>query len=149
QPRGAPSPARGWITAIEARADGVWGKVEWSATGKQLLAERAYRFISPVLQVLKDGTVVSILRASLVNTPNLRGMAALNATEINMDLLAQLRSVLGLKDDADAAAVIAKVKALCGGGTSMQAQLAPIAKAAGLKDDADATAVLNADRKST
>ncbi len=80
-PKGGPSPARGWIVALEARADGVWGQVEWTEPGKALLAERAYRHISPVITHLKDGTVTGLLRASLTNRPNLRGLAALHQEE--------------------------------------------------------------------
>jgi phage I-like protein len=105
-PEGRPAPARGWIVGLEARADGVWGRVEWTETGRQLLAEKAYRFLSPVIRHLKDGTVTAILRAALVNTPNLRGLAALNSQEPTMDFLAKLRAALGLKDDADEAAAL-------------------------------------------
>jgi phage I-like protein len=143
-PQGQPSPARGWVMELQARADGIYGRVEWTETGKQLLADRAYRGISPVIMFRKDGAITRVLRASLTNVPNLRGMAALHAEGANMEqLLAQLRAALGLKDDADQAAIVAKVKATCGG-TAANAVLLPIAKATGLKDDADATTVLNA-----
>lgn len=148
-PRGESAPARGWIVALEARADGIWGQVEWNASGKQLLAENAYRGISPAFLHSKDGQVLQILRVSLTNTPNLRGMTALHqeSTMTIEDLLAALRKELGLADTADAAAVIASVKSKIAP-TAMQAALqsalAPIAKAAGLKDDADADAVIGA-----
>jgi phage I-like protein len=45
-PLGQPAPARGWITSFEARADGIWGKVDWTGPGKALMADRAYRGIS-------------------------------------------------------------------------------------------------------
>lgn len=142
-PSGGPSPARGWIVELQARAEGVFGRVEWTETGKQLLADRAYRFISPVIIV--DGKRVQrIARASLVNNPNLRGMAALNAQGDDMDLLKQLCEALGLPAESDAAAVVAKVKSMKGGAETNAAALAPIAKAAGLAETADATAVLNA-----
>jgi len=48
-PKGQPAPARGWITALEARADGIWGKVEWTEAGRQLVEDRAYRGLSPVI----------------------------------------------------------------------------------------------------
>lgn len=145
-PRGEPSPARAWVSELQSRADGIYGRVEWSKTGAELMAERAYRFISPALLVDKAGTIARILRASLVNTPNLRGMAALHA-ETNMDLLATLRKLLGLADDADEAAVIAAIEALNAKpaeDAALQAALAPIAKAAGLANDANATAIATA-----
>jgi len=68
-----------------------------------------------------------------------------------MDLLAQLRALLGLDDTADEAAVIAKIKDLKGGGDAtamnaavskaLNAALSPIAQAAGLAADADAAAI--------
>lgn len=143
-PKGEPAPARGWITALEARTDGIWGKVDWTRAGLALLADRAYRHISPVIMHLKDGTVTAILRASLVNKPNLRGLAALNQ-ETPMDFMDKLRAALGLGDDADEAAVIAGIDA-AKGGTALQAALddvlGPIAKAAGLDSGAMATAAV-------
>jgi phage I-like protein len=140
-PRGEPAPARGWATDLEVRNDGIYGRVEWSTSGAALMSEKAYRFISPVFTHDKTDNVLRLLRASLTNTPNLRGMAALHAQENNMDLLAQLRKILGLPDTADEAAVIAKVQSACGGdnATAMQS----IAKAAGLADTADTATVLS------
>jgi phage I-like protein len=142
-PRGEPAPARGWIVGIEAHADGsIWGKAEWTPSGAALMADRAYRYISPVIHHSADNQVLSILRASLINRPNLRGMAALHQ-ESNMDFLAKLRAALGLKDDATEEITLTAVKDLKTS-TALQSALAPIAKAAGLKDDADATAILGA-----
>lgn len=138
-PEGRPAPARGWVTAIEPRAGGLFGRVEWSAPGATLMAERAYRFISPVLICDQQNNVLDMPRASLTNTPNLRGMAALNSTENDqMDLLAQLRQLLGLGNDADAAAVVSKVKGMCGTDTALQS----IAKAAGLNADATSDSII-------
>ncbi|QRY97257.1 hypothetical protein JT366_08575 [Sphingomonas paucimobilis] len=35
-PRGESAPARGWIVELQARADGVWGKVDWTPEGARL-----------------------------------------------------------------------------------------------------------------
>ncbi len=77
---GIPSPARGWINQMEARADGIWGRVEWTETGKALMGEKAYRGISPVFLHRKDGTITRILRAALTNTPNIAQIAALHSS---------------------------------------------------------------------
>jgi len=150
-PKGGPSPARGWITSLQAREDGsIWAPVEWTGVGKQLVADKAYRGVSVVFEHLADGTITRIKRASLVNNPNLRGLVALNAEGANMDLLAELRKLLGLPDDADQAAVMAKINALKDGAqtatqaTALQAQIASIGKAAGAADGADAATVLAA-----
>lgn len=143
-PEGRPSPARGWAVELQAREDGIYGRVEWTESGKALLADRSYRFISPVITHDKAGNVTGLLRASLTNRPNLRGMTALNSEESNMDLLAKLRELLGLAADADEAAVIAKITAMAKDTVSTNAALSPIAKAVGLKDDAGAPAILTA-----
>ncbi|MEX2480204.1 MAG: phage protease [Gammaproteobacteria bacterium] len=144
-PQGGPSPARGWIVDLQARDDGIWGRVEWTAAGKALMSDRAYRHISPAITHTSHHRVTGILRAALTNRPNLRGLAALNSEleDSKMDLLTKLREALGLAADADEAAVLHSVGELKGS-TSLQSALAPIAKAAGLKEDADQDAVLNA-----
>lgn len=40
-------PAQGWIIKVVARADGLWGDVEWTEAGKALLADKAFKFFSP------------------------------------------------------------------------------------------------------
>jgi len=110
-PKGEPAPARGWIVALEERQGGLWGKVEWTSAGAQLLTDKAYRHISPVIVHLKDNTVVGLLRASLTNRPNLRGLVALNQ-ETDMDELEQILKALGIKDDAKPGTALAAITAL-------------------------------------
>lgn len=159
-PRGEPAPARGWIVELQARADGLWGRVEWTAAGRRLVAGKAYRGLSPVIQHLKDGTVTAVLRASLVNRPNLRGLTALHLLgspsdhpaldasfqENDMTLLEKLLAALGLPaattEEAAIAAVTTMHAARAETSTALQAALAPIAKAVGLAETADAAAVL-------
>jgi len=141
-PDGRPSPARGWIVELQERADGLWGKVEWTDEGRGLVESRAYRMISPVLLNTPKGEVRRILRASLVNRPNLRGLAALNQ-ESNMDFLAKLRKALNMPDDADEDAILAAIgKTGASTQAAIETALKPIAQAAGLEDGASATAIL-------
>lgn len=146
-PQGLSAPARGWIVGLEARADGIWGKVEWTDAGERLVVAREYRGISPVIKHTKEGRVLAILRASLVNRPNLKGLTTLHQ-ETKMDLLAKLIGKLGLPTETSEDALVAAVETLhqakTEGGVALQAQLAPIAKAAGLDENADAAAVLGA-----
>jgi phage I-like protein len=143
-PKGLPAPARGWVVAAEARDDGLWGRVDWTDIGRDLVAGHAYRGISPVFAHDPKGNVLRFLRASLTNTPNLRGIAALHSESegVTMDLV-KLRELLGLGGDADEAAILAAIRALKEK-PALQSALAPIAKAAGLKDDADAIAIATA-----
>lgn len=145
-PKGEPAPARGWIVALDPRADGIWGKVEWTSAGKALMAEKAYRHISPAIRHRADGTVTAILRASLINKPNLRGMAALHQENGMNPLLEKLLKALGMAATVTEDAAIAAVTALhaekAKGSTALQAALDPIATAVGLQAGADSAAVL-------
>lgn len=115
-PLGLASPARGWIVELEARSDGLWGRVEWTGEGQRLMADKAYRGISPAILHSGDKTVVAIPRASLTNTPNLAGLVALHAETMTMDWKAKLIEMLGLDSSADDAAITAALKAKMDGG---------------------------------
>lgn len=163
-PRGEPAPARGWIVELQSRDDGVWGRVEWTARGRRLVAAREYRGISPVIHHTKSGEVTAILRASLVNRPNLRGLTALHSLSSppghpalhtswetqNMTLLEKLLAALGLPAATTETDAIAAVTALhqqqAASSTALQAArdevLGPIAQKLGLQAGADAAAVL-------
>lgn len=129
--RGEPAPARGWVKDLEARPDGIWGRVEWNAKGEALMSERAYRGLSPVIQHLPDGTVLQIRSVALTNTPNLIGLTALN-TETPMNW-AKIAAALGLADDAGEDAILAAIAKLKGGTTeALQSSLATIATSLGV-----------------
>lgn len=98
---GMSAPARGFITEMEERDDGIWGRVDWTESGKTLLADRAYWGISPVLSYdKKTGKVSAIARAALTNDPALRELLALNSTETNHMFAAKVAKLLGLSEDA-------------------------------------------------
>lgn len=144
-PNGAPAPARGWIVALEARADGIWGQVEWTDAGRALVADRAYRGISPAMDVVrKDGTVRRILRASLTNTPNLAQLTTLHAEGDTVDLLTRLRALLGLDNDADDAAVITALEQVMGDRTMQGQALGAVRAALNVGADAGAAVILAA-----
>ena len=78
-PMGLPAPARGWLVELQQRADGIWGRVDWTPDALKSHVWQQYRGISPAIAHRADGTVTSICRASLVNTPNLIGLTTLHA----------------------------------------------------------------------
>lgn len=142
-PRGEPAPARGWIVEMQARADGIWGRVEWTPSGRALVAERAYRGISPAMAVdSKDGTVRAVLRASLVNQPNLPLTTLHSEQEHSVDLV-KLRAALGLAGDADEAAILAAAETARTAITTHAAQIKQIADAAKV-ETAEAGAIVTA-----
>lgn len=145
-PKGGSAPARGWIVSMEARDDGIWGKVEWTPQGRRIAKHQEYRGISPVIAHRKDGTITAILRASLTNTPNLTGLTALHSEKENgMDLRVLLIEALGLDSAASDEDIVAAVKKKADGEAlpaALQSALAPIARIVGLGNDADAQTVL-------
>lgn len=141
---GQPSPARGWIVEMQAREDGIHGRVEWTDTGKQLMSEGAYRGISPVFVHDKGGAVLKVLRAALTNTPNLAQLETLHSQqETGMDLAA-VRTALGLAETADEAAILAAITANAQTASAHSQSLGRIAQAAGLDAAATPDAVVTA-----
>lgn len=121
-PSGNPAPARGWMTEFEAREDGppqqqgLWAKTKWTGQGRQLMEDGAYNGISPVILHDKKNAVVGLLRASLTNAPNLKGLTALHSQDnlaegTDMDWKMKLIEWLGLDAGADDASIEAALKA--------------------------------------
>ncbi|PCI03856.1 MAG: hypothetical protein COB78_05740 [Hyphomicrobiales bacterium] len=110
--KGEPSPARGWIVEMQARDDGVWGRVEWTEDGERLVKSRSYGFVSPVFMHTRKRPyrVSRITSVALVNSPNLTSLKSLHRKNDPMD--EELLKLLGLEAGADDAAVATAVKAL-------------------------------------
>lgn len=103
---GRPAPAAGWIVAFEARADGIFGQVEWTARARAMIAAGEYRYLSPVFQF--DGAsreVKRILRAGLTNDPALfvKAVAEVDGEALNEAELA-VRAAMQLSPGEYAAA---------------------------------------------
>ncbi len=98
-PKGLSAPARGWIVALQARQDGIWGKVVWTPEGRRLVP--GYRGISPVIRHDKSsGRIDAILRASLTNTPNLSGLVSLHS-QAPQDVRKWLIDTLSITPEGD------------------------------------------------
>jgi phage I-like protein len=111
---GQPVPA-GWIKQLQARADGLWGLVEWTEKARAYLASKEYRYLSPVFNHAPSGEITRVLRAALTNNPALELTALANAQVANpqaIDPLSELRSLLGLAADADMPTIIQAVRNL-------------------------------------
>ncbi len=111
-PQGEPAPAAGWITRLEVREGALWGRVEWTDRGREAVASREYRYLSPVFLHSKEragtknknspGRILRILSAGLTNSPNL-ALHALNhegqGDKNTMDIK-KILGALGLAEDA-------------------------------------------------
>lgn len=104
-PQGQPSPARGWIVELQQRADGIWARVEWTNTGRQIMASKEYRGVSPVIAHDSDNVVRALRRASLTNAPNLEGLSTLHSREATAGLTASEADVAAMLGISTAAYV--------------------------------------------
>lgn len=148
---GRPAPAAGWIKEVQARDDGLYGRVEWTANASAAIKAREYRYLSPVYFHTKEGKVLALQTVALTNIPNL-DMAEVSAHSIFHTATTQevsmkkVLAALGLSEGGSEDDVLVAINSLLTSSTA-------IAVAAGLtkdaKSDAIATAVQSAfaDRK--
>ena len=144
---GRPAPAAGWIKELEVRPDGIWARVEWTSTAKRHLDEKEYRYISPTFLFDKKTLEVrQILRAGLTNAPamDLKALAKLNHEDLMNDFLKALLKLLGLPEDTEADAALAKLSELLNGTTALTTRITAACKALGLDESADEEAVKTA-----
>lgn len=112
-PKGEAAPAVGWIKELRVTGAGaVEGRVDWTGAGRDLLAERADRYLSPsVLFDRASRTIRRLVSAGLTNKPDFR-MPALAREDGAGDApdaagpLAAVATALGLDAGAGIEAVL-------------------------------------------
>ena len=142
QENGKPAPAAGWIKEVEARPDGLYGRVEWTATAANAIKAKEYRYISPVYFHTKTGEVLALQTVALTNVPNLDLIeisahsifSAAQTTEVSMK---RLLAALGLAEGGSEDDVLVAINSLLTSSTA-------IAVAAGLTKDAKSEAIATA-----
>lgn len=110
-PQGLDAPAAGWIEALEVREGAIWGRTSWTPRAAEQVANREYRFVSPVFTFAKASSRIErLVSAGLTNAPNLR-LTALNHEQesTDVDLITRLRQALSLPADANEDAVVTAV----------------------------------------
>ena len=114
-PTGNEAPAAGWVQALDMRADGsAWGRVDWTPRGSEQVANREYRYVSPVFDYdPATSRIARLVSVGLVNKPNLR-LAALNQEQSPVKISAAIAAALALSaetaTEADAVTAIGKLK---------------------------------------
>ena len=74
-----PVPAAGWIKSLQVRADGIWGRVDWTKRARDMIANREYRYLSPaILYNQPDRKIIRLKGAGLVHNPALHLTALLS-----------------------------------------------------------------------
>src|SRR3990172_4561052 len=106
------APAAGWIKRIFAESGvGLLAEIEWTDQAKQRLADKEYRYLSPVAIIRKtDRKLVAIHSAALTNKPAIVGMQPIvnraDAADAADGPLTVLRNELHLPADAAAEEVL-------------------------------------------
>ena len=123
----------GYASAIEARDDGTYAKVDWNALGRTTLAARSHRFVSPTIHTDANGRVTWLHSVALVSAPALSMPAVLHATQGNP--MREIAKALGLPETATEAECLAALRG--------RTELKPLAAALGLPETADAATLLS------
>lgn len=107
-------PARGWIVELQARPEGLFGRVDWLPDAVEALAARRYRYISPTFWREDDGVTARLMKgAALVNSPALSMPAVASASNEDQSMdLKDLLGLLGLTATATAAEASTAIAAL-------------------------------------
>jgi phage I-like protein len=115
-----PVPAAGWIKELRGDETGLWGRVEWTTTAREMIGKREYRYLSPsFLFHQQSRQIVRLKGAGLVHHPNLHLTALANEEPLMPDntapdtakpesagLLTRLAAALDLPSDSNAAAIL-------------------------------------------
>lgn len=110
--KAGPVPAAGWIKALEVRDGSLWGRAAWTPKAADLIAQREYRFLSPVFRHDKAGRIVALEGAGLTHYPNLDLAPVAHTKGDDMTDMTQIAEALGAPADADVEALAAHAKAL-------------------------------------
>jgi phage I-like protein len=110
---GVETPAAGWIVDLAVREGAIWGRVEWTGKAAHAIADKQYRYHSPVY-LYRRGTspmeVVAIDGAGLTHRPNLDLPALNNQQDNSMDKA--ILEALGLTGTPTTDDVVAAINAL-------------------------------------
>lgn len=143
--------AAGWVTSLSIKNNELWATVEWNSLGKELVADRRYKYLSPsYVHNYKDehgkehGT--ALIGVALTNRPFLT-MATVNLstasfaeqlpdeeqpyTPEQMPDLKNIAQALKLSEDSDETAVLSKIGELVTASTATPVSLEDQATAAG------------------
>jgi phage I-like protein len=123
---GVVAPAAAWIKKnklIGKGKEGIWAAPEWTDRAKQYIANKEYRYVSPVVLLRpSDRKVMMLVNVALTNQPNIDGMVPLvNKAEFLLsndkntkedETMKELLKLLGLAEGASEADAIAAVNKL-------------------------------------
>lgn len=116
---GGATPARSWITALEAREAGLFARFDWLASGRSAVMAREYLYVSPTFWREPDSVTASKIKSvALVTSPAL-SLPALASAQTSSDrtegpspMLKELLAKLGLTENATSTEALSALDAL-------------------------------------
>ena len=114
-------PAAGWIKDLYPGEDALMARVEWTKKGREYIANKEYRYLSPVVLVKKADQHAAVFHsAALTNTPAITGMfAIINSDALSIEEeeeprmeLSALIELLGLEEGTAEEDVLKRIKEL-------------------------------------
>jgi phage I-like protein len=125
--RGGTTEAAAWCNALEVGDDGLYGVFNLTPRGRELVENRAYRFVSPGWTLSEEGTPTRLCSVALTNRPNLPVRPVVNAGgaggqdpegpnnqqegTTSMDLT-KIAAALGLTETATEDKILSAIKAM-------------------------------------
>ncbi|WP_279480271.1 phage protease [Aureimonas sp. SK2] len=106
--------AVGWIEELQARDDGLYGRVDWLDAGKAVLAARSHRYVSPTFHH-ENGRATWLHSVALVTAPALSNMPALadaSGASPEPSMTKAIATALGLQAEASEAACLSAITTL-------------------------------------
>lgn len=149
------APAGGWIKDFYLKDDAIVAKVEWTPRAKEYIANKEYRYLSPVVQVRKsDRKAILLHSVALTNTPAIDHMYLIKNSigrgDDEMEFIEELKEFLGLQEGATEEEILAKLKEVKAASTATNDEGAQevvankeVLTALGVKEDAKQEDVIN------
>jgi len=108
---GEAAPAVAWIEELQARPDGLYGRVSWLAAGLEILTARSHRYISPSLKTDETGRATWLHSAALVAAPGISMPAVASALPSNSEtnMLKAIAAALKLAPEASEASCLSAI----------------------------------------
>ncbi len=109
QPGHTDTRAHAWITDVEKRDDGLYIKPKWSNTGKEIIENAHFKYLSPrwIMRKLANGIYepIRLTSVGLTNNPNILGDAVANEKQNEKtmnEILKKLLEKLGFSNEQTA-----------------------------------------------
>lgn len=112
--RGERADAVGWVKELANRGGALWGRIDWTETGRAAVAARGYRYVSPGFFFSPATRAVArLVSVGLTNLPNFALPALNRSTEPETPPMdAAVLEALGLNPTATAAEAVLAINNL-------------------------------------